>query len=114
MPLPADFVADALYDPEALLFDEILDVDHDRRSIRVRVPTHPELPLTCAQRVDPVRHPRHVNGGLMVHLTAMVGMAHAYYLLELRHRDGWIGYGARIRDARFKSLARVGQPIEVE
>ncbi len=113
MALDPDFVADAAYAEEALLFDEILEIDRDRSLIRVRVPTHAELPLTRSQRVHPVRHPRHVNGGLIIHLTAMVGMAHSYYLLELRHADGWIGYGARIRDARFKQLATVDAPLEI-
>ena len=29
----------------------------------------------------------------MVHLTGMLGFMHAYYVLGLRHADGWIGYG---------------------
>lgn len=114
MPLDAEFLADAPYDAHAILFDEILSIDRDQNLIRVKMATHDQLPLTRDQRVDPVRHPRHVNGGLMVHMTAMVGMAHSYYVLDLRHRDGWTGYGARIRDARFKALARVGDPIEIE
>jgi hypothetical protein len=32
-----------------------------------------------------------VSGGLILHLTGIAGIAHAYYVLGLRHRDGWIG-----------------------
>ena len=42
----------------------------------------------------------------MVHMTGMVAFVHAYYVLDLRHADGWIGYGGRIHGARFKALAR--------
>jgi hypothetical protein len=50
----------------------------------------------------------------MIHMTGMVGFAHAYYVLGLRHADGWIGYGARINSARFASLATPGEPIVIE
>lgn len=111
--LDPDFLADAPYDEEALLFDEVLEVDREESLIRVRMPTRADLPLTSAQRVHPTRHPRHVNGGLIVHMTAMVGFAHAYYVLDLRHREGWVGYGAKIANARYRELARVGDPIEI-
>ena len=61
-----------------------------------------------------VRHPRHVSGALMVHLTAMLGFAHAYFVLGLRHADGWIGYGTHIQAARYGSLARIGPPLVLE
>jgi hypothetical protein len=44
-------------------------------------------------------------------MTGMLGFAHAWYVLGLRHRDGWIGYGARIHSARFHALARAGAPL---
>ena len=47
----------------------------------------------------------------MVHMTGMLGFVHAYYVLDLRHRDGWIGYGAKIHEARFVSLATVESPL---
>jgi hypothetical protein len=31
-------------------------------------------------------------------------------VLDLRHADGWVGYGARIRAARFHALAPPGDP----
>jgi hypothetical protein len=73
--------------------------------------THGRLPLTDLQRAHPVRHPRHVSGALMVHATAMLGFAHAYFVLGLRHADGWVGYGTHIHAARYGHLARVGPPL---
>jgi hypothetical protein len=114
MPLDPDFVADCPYAPDGLLLDEILEVDVARSLVRVRMPTHDALPLTRAQRAHPVRHPRHIAGGLIVHMTGMVGFAHAYYVLGLRHADGWIGYGARIDKARFRAIAQPGEPLVLE
>ena len=50
----------------------------------------------------------------MVHLTGMLGFVHAYYVLGLRHHEGWIGYGAKIHEARFVSLATPGTPLLLE
>ena len=114
MPLDPDFVADCPYGPGGLLIDEVLEVDREASLVRVRMPTDRELPLTREQRVHPVLHPAHVSGGLMVHMSGMVGFAHAYHVLDLRHADGWIGYGVRIHEARFRDLARPGPPMELE
>ena len=111
MPLEPEFVRDCPYGPEGLLIDEILTVDREASLVRVRLPTDGDLPITNAQRNHPERHPAHVAGGLMVHLTGMVGFVHAYYVLDLRHAEGWIGYGVRIHDARFKALADLGEPL---
>ena len=101
MALDPEFVADCPYGPEAVPIEEIVEIDKDAGLIRATMPTHPDLPLTRDQRAHPVRHPRHVSGGFMVHLTGMLGFMHTYYILGLRHADGWIGYGGRIYDARF-------------
>jgi hypothetical protein len=114
MSLDPDFVADCPYGPGAVLLDAILAVDPELSRVVARMPTHADLPLTREQRVHPVRHPQHVSGGLMVHMTGMVGFVHAYHVLGLRHRDGWIGYGARIHDARYRALALPGEPIIIE
>ena len=113
MPLDPQFVADCPYGPGGLLIDEILEVDADAGRVRARMPTHARLPLTREQRAHPVRHPSHVSGGLMVHMTGMVGFVHAYYVLGLRHAEGWVGYGGAIHKARFKALAPPGEPIEI-
>ncbi|HEV8324711.1 MAG TPA: hotdog fold domain-containing protein [Myxococcota bacterium] len=114
MPLDPAFLEDCPYAPGGLLLGEVLEVDAAQGRIRVRWPTHDDLPITREQRTDPVRHPRHVSGGLMVRVTGMVGYAHAYYLLGLRHAAGWIGYGVRIHSARFHALAPPGEPIDIE
>jgi len=111
MPLDSAFVEDCPYGPDALLLDEIVSIDHDASEVVCRMPVHDDLPLTRSQRVHPSRHPRHVNGGLMVHVTGMLGFVHAYYVLRLRHAEGWIGYGARIHSARFANLAKPGEPL---
>lgn len=114
MPLDPAFVADCPYGPEGLLIDEFLLVDCEAQLVRARMPTSDDLPLTRTQRADPLRHPRHVSGGLMVHMTGMMGFVHAYYVLDLRHESGWVGYGARIYSARFRALAPPGEPLILE
>jgi hypothetical protein len=114
MALDPEFVADCPYGPEAICIDELVEVDQDAGIVRARMSTRPDLPLTRDQRAHPVRHPRHVSGGLMVHVTGMLGFMHTYYVLGLRHADGWIGYGGRIYDARFVALATMGPPLDLE
>ncbi|MDP1920653.1 MAG: hotdog fold domain-containing protein [Myxococcales bacterium] len=111
MPLEPAFVEDCPYGPGGLLIDEILSIDAEKGEVICQMPMHDELPLTREQRVHPVRHPRHLSGGLMVHMTGMLGFVHAYYVLGLRHAEGWIGYGAKIHEARFLALAKPGMPI---
>ena len=109
MGLDPAFLADSPYGPGGLLMDEILEIDAPNDRVVARMPTFDELPLTREQRAHPVRHPRHVSGGLMVHMTGMIAFVHAYYVLGLRHADGWIGYGGKINSARFKALAPPGE-----
>lgn len=106
-------VADCPYGPEGIFIDEILEVDVAQRRVVARMPTCEELPLTRAQRVHPVRHPRHVAAGLMVHVTGIMGYLHLYLVEGLRHRDGWSGFGVRIHEARFSRVAHVGPPLEL-
>ncbi|MDP2275914.1 MAG: hypothetical protein Q8N23_19740 [Archangium sp.] len=114
MPLDQAFVDDCPYAPEALLLEEILEVDRVTGRVVAQMAVHADLPLTRHQKVHPVRHPRHMSGGLMVHMTGMMGFVHAFYVLELRHADGWIGYGAKIHEARFTALATPGTPLTLE
>jgi hypothetical protein len=106
-PFDSAFLEDLPYDPEVLLFDALIDVDRDASRVTCRMPTLESLPLTRHQRTDPLRHPRHVSGGLLVHATGMLGFIHAYYVLGLRHREGWVGYSAT-----FRKLVPPGSPIE--
>ena len=114
MPIDPEFVADCPYGPGGLLIDEVLEIDKETGRVVARMPTHEDLPLTREQRAHPVRHPRHVSGGLMVHMTGILGFVHAYYVLGLRHREGWIGYGAKIHNARFHAIATPGEPLVLE
>jgi hypothetical protein len=112
--VPSEFLADCPYGPGGFLIDRILSIDREKHVVVARMPTHAELPLTREQRAHPLRHPRHVSGGLMVHMTGMVAFVHTYFVLGLRHSDGWIGYGGRIHSAKFKNLALPGEPMELE
>lgn len=114
MPLDPAFTDDCLYDLDGLLIDEIVEINREESMVRARMPTHEDLPLTRRQRVDPELHPRHVSGGLMIHMTGMIAFVHFYYVLDLRHSEGWTGYGVRIHSARFKNLARPGVPLILE
>ncbi len=113
MALDPAFVADCPYDPAALLIDEIVAIDREASSIVARMTTSEALPLTRDQRVDPQRHPRHVSGALMIHATGMMGFAHAYFVLDLRAADGWIGYGTHIHEGRFRRMGKIGAPLDL-
>jgi hypothetical protein len=114
MALDPAFLADCPYAPDAVLLDEILEVDVPASRVRARMPTSAELPLTRDQRTHPERHPRHVSGGLMIHMTGIIGFVHAYYVLGLRHGEGWIGYGTHIHGGRFKKMGAIGEPLVLE
>jgi hypothetical protein len=105
------FLADLPYSPEVLFFDQILEIAPDEDRIVCRMPTDRPLPLTESQRVHSVRHPKHVAGAVMVHATGMLGFVHAYYLLGLRHHEGWIGYGTHLHRGVFRKLVAPGAPI---
>lgn len=111
MALDPDFIADCPYLPSALFIDNIISIDRETSTVIASASTHDDLPLVRDQRAHPELHPRHLNGGLMIHMTGMVGFAHAYYLLGLRHADGWIGYGTHVHNGRFRKMGRIGPPI---
>jgi 3-hydroxymyristoyl/3-hydroxydecanoyl-(acyl carrier protein) dehydratase len=106
------FLDDLPYDPSVLLFDRLLELDAEGARVTCRMPTDRPMPFTDRQRVHPTRHPRHVAGAVMVHATGMLGFVHAYYLLGLRHHEGWIGYGTHMHGAAFRKLVPPGTPIE--
>ena len=110
-PFEPAFLDDLPYDPEVLFLDRIESLDREQSRIVCRMPTDRPLPLTGSQRVHDVRHPRHVAGGLMVHVTGMLGFVHAYHLEGLRHAEGWVGYGTHIQKAVFRKLVPPGSPM---
>jgi hypothetical protein len=102
-----EFLADSRYDPAVLLLASCLS------STRSAIwSTWPPDPFTAAQRTHPVRHPAHVSGAAIVQATASLGFVHAYYLLGLRHREGWIGYSTHIHRAVFRQLVTPGTPVD--
>lgn len=111
-PFEQEFLDDMPYEPGLLSFDRLLEVDKEASKIRVSWKTRLDDPITAAQRNHPLRHPPHVSGALMVHATGMLGFVHAYYVLGLRHRDGWIGYGTHMKNAVFRKLVPPGETIE--
>ena len=60
------------------------------------------------------RHPRHVSGAVMVHVTAMLGFAHAYFLLGLRHAEGGSATARTSNSARYGRLATIGPSLLLE
>jgi len=113
LPRPFDeaFLADLPYDPSVLLFDQIVEIDEAEKRVVCRMPTDVPLPFTGAQRAHPVRHPRHVAGGALVHASGMLGFIHSYYLYGMRHSEGWIGYGTHLYKVVFRKLVAPGAPI---
>lgn len=114
MPLEQAFLDDCFYGPDAILIDEILEIRPEDNFVSARMPTSQDLPLTRAQRTHEKRHPAHVSGALMIHMTGMLAFAHTYYVLGLRHADGWVGYGVRIHDAKYHKLANTEDPMILE
>lgn len=102
------------YDPRAFLIDEIVSMEFEARRVRARLDTTKDLPLVALQRGDPQVHPRHIPGPVLVQLTGMLGIVHAYFFHGVRFDEGWIGFGSRIHRADFKRLVRLGPPLELE
>lgn len=94
------------------MLDRLLELDPEGGLVRCRMATDPPDPFTAAQRSDPVRHPAHVAGAAIIHATGSLGFVHAYYLLGLRRRDGWAGYGTHIHRAVFRKPVTPGTPID--
>ena len=110
----ARFVAALPYDPSAFLIDEVLEIDASAKRVRARLDTAKPLPLVAEQRGDPRLHPPHVAGPVLIQLTGMLGMVHAWFLHGVRFDEGWIGFGSRIHRADFRRLVRLGAPLELE
>ncbi len=108
------FLATMPYDPRALLLDEVLEIDAGARRVRARLDTRKPLPMVDFQRGDPAIQPPHVPGPVLVQLTGMLGLVHAFFLHGVRFDEGWIGFGSRIHRADFKRLVRLGPPLDLE
>ncbi len=111
-PFTQAFLDDLPYSPDILLFDEIVAIDREQSKVVCRWPTTADQPITRHQRNHPVRHPPHVSGALMVHATGLLGFVHAYHVLDVRHCDGWIGYGTHMESVVFRKMVPPGGIIE--
>lgn len=110
-PFSPEFLADMPYDPSVLFFDRLEEIDREKSRVVCRMPTDQPMPFTDDQRVHSVKHPKHINGALMIQLTGNLGFIHAFHLENLRHQDGWIGFGTHIRNAVFRKLVGPGEPM---
>lgn len=106
------FLDTFLYREEAFLIDEIVEVDRETRSIRARLDTQKELPISIHQRTGP-GHPAHVAAAEMLMLTGSLGCLHAWIFHGCRWDEGWSGFGNRIHRADFKQLANLGSDLEL-
>ena len=114
MPLTDELLAHCPYAPDAVFIDEIVEMDKQAGRIVLRVPTRADMPLVCHQRVHPTRHPAHMAGGLLIHITGMAGYVFGHEILGLRGADGWVVFGGALHDVRFHSLAFIGPPLFFE
>jgi len=106
------FLASFLYREEAFLVDEVVRLDAEAREIEARLDTRRALPFAAQQRVSP-GHPAHVAAGEILMATGSLGCMHAWFFHGCRWDEGWAGFGNRIHRADFKSLARIGPPLEL-
>ncbi len=106
------FLESYMYREEAFLVDEVLRLDAEAREIEARLDTRRVLPFAAQQRVTP-EHPAHVAAGEILMATGSLGCMHAWFFHGCRWDEGWTGFGNRIHRADFKSLARIGPPLEL-
>jgi len=106
------FLRTFLYEEDAFLVDEVLELDAETRCIRARMDTQRPLPFAALQRTDP-RHPPHVSAAELVMATGSLGCLHAWFFHGCRWDEGWAGFGNRIHRADFRSLARIGPPLSL-
>jgi hypothetical protein len=111
-PPPQELLDDMLYEPGPYMLRSLLELDPEQSLVRLAFGSDRDQPITASQRVDAI-HPAHVAGALLVHLTGAAGFVHAYYLLGLRHRDGWVGFGTHIHRAVFRRLMTPGEEFEM-
>lgn len=102
------------YKPEGFFLDRLLEVDEGNRRMVWEMSTDKEFPLVDTQRNHEVIHPPHLPGGIILHLTGIVGLVAARYFLDVRFDEGWSGYGCRIHKAEFKRLVKLGPPMILE
>ncbi len=107
------FLDSFMYRQPAFLVDEIVELDRDAHRIVARMDTTRPLPFAAEQRAHD-HHPAHVSAGELLMATGSLGCLHAWFFHGCRWDEGWAGFGNRIHRADFKTLARLGPPLELE
>lgn len=111
MPIPADFVDECLYTPEAWFIHDVLSIQED--AVQAVIDTTRLGLLVDAQRPWP-GHPRHLPGAVVIQATGTLGAIHAVYAMDMRPSQGWVGFGTHIRQARFGRMGTIGPPVQAE
>ncbi|MEW6444067.1 MAG: hypothetical protein AB1640_24240 [bacterium] len=109
-----DFLRGFPYVRNGFFLDRLLEADPGEKRVTCEMETTKTFPLVAEQRNHPVLHPPHLPGGVILHLTGMVGFVAARILLGIRFDEGWSGYGSRVHRAEFKRLVRLGPPVRLE
>lgn len=109
-PIPPDFAAEAMYEPDAWFLHGLHEVDVDGRRIVAHMDSTRLGPLVAAQRVV-AGHEPHVPAATVIQATGTLGQLYAVYVLGLRATEGWHGYGTHIREARFPRMGIIGPPL---
>jgi len=113
VPIPEEFRAESLYEPEQWYLDDVLEVDAEHVVAVCDTAALAGSPIVAAQRPWPGQ-PKHVPGIVMVQITGTLGNIHAVLGLGLRMSEGWVGFGTNILEARFRGLGRLGPPLSCE
>jgi hypothetical protein len=108
--LPDDFERESLYTPSHWFLHDLLELDREAQRVVGYTDTEQLGALVDAQVPWP-NHPKHVPGAVAVQMTGTLGNLHAAYLLDLRPSAGWVGYGIRMDQAKFRKMGRIGPPI---
>ena len=109
-PFDEDFLDNCLYDRDSVLLDELVSIDKEAHEIVCRMRTDkPGIPFLDGQRNLYGTHPRHISGGVLVHLSGMMGMVHAHYVEGMLTREGWVGYGTTIHKLEIWRLRPTNQ-----
>lgn len=109
-----DFFRGFPYRPEGFFLDRLVEVDREGMRVLCEMDTGKSFPFVAEQKNHDRIHPPHLPGGVIVHLTGMVGLVAVQILLDFRFDQGWSGYGSRIHKAEFKRLVKLGSPVRLE
>lgn len=113
MTLPADFVRESLYRPEAWYIHDVEVIDVEANRV-VGVLDTTRLTWWADSQRPWGEHPAHVPAAVQIQMTATLAQLHVIYVLRKRTTEGWIGWGTHVKRARFGSPALIGPPVVAE